>query len=286
MLNRPAITDQIIEQVNTFITQHPDMSRTRISQHLCELWDWKNPNGQLKDISCRDMLRILDRDGLITLPPANIPYHLNASRDTKHLPHDTTPISGELNQFQPIHISPVEDETSLVFFKSWIDQHHYLAYGRTVGENMKYLVRSRDGWPLACLLFGSAAWSCRDRDAYIGWNRPQRRDGLPFVTNNTRFLIPDWIHIPHLASHVLSQIARRISTDWQRKYGHPIFLLETFVECDRFRGTCYQAANWIRVGKTAGRGRDDRNGRYELPIKEIYLYPTVRDFRKAMRLCR
>jgi hypothetical protein len=147
---------------------------------------------------------------------------------------------------------------------------------------MKYTVRSQSGAPLACLLFGSAAWSCRDRDAYIGWSREQRASHLQMLTNNTRFLIMPWVSVPCLASCVLSQIARRLSADWETKYGHPIYLLETYVEFERFRGVCYQAANWARVGRTAGRGRNDRQNEWALPKKDVYLLPLTRRWREKL----
>jgi hypothetical protein len=166
-------------------------------------------------------------------------------------------------------------------FKSMLDQHHYLGYDRTIGENMKYVIRSRDGAFLACLLFGSAAWKCRDRDAYIGWSQEQRCERLYMLTNNVRFLVPEWVRVPCLASHALSLASRRLSADWEAKYGHPVHLLETFVD-GRFSGTCYQAANWIRVGRTTGRGRNDRLHERALPEKDIYLLPLNRRWRESL----
>ena len=143
-------------------------------------------------------------------------------------------------------------------------------------------MRDRHERPVACVLFGSAAWKCAARDAFIGWDRPTRERNLQRLTNNTRFLIPAWVQVPHLASHVLGLIARRIRADWQAKYGHPVHALETFVD-RRFRGTCYRAANWRRVGQTRGRTRNDREHRIQASIKDVYLYPLVKDFREALR---
>ena len=196
--------------------------------------------------------------------------------------HDTAVITDELGGLRPLIIEVVDGGAALAEFKSLIDQYHYLKFGRTVGENMKYVVRSRDGSILACLLFGSAAWSCRDRDAFIGWSYGQRRAGLHLLTNNHRFLIPEWVRIPNLASHILSLVAHRLSADWEMKYGHPIQILETFVETGRFRGTCYKAANWLHVGRTTGRGRDDRQHEQALPEKDIYLLPLNRRWREKL----
>jgi hypothetical protein len=147
---------------------------------------------------------------------------------------------------------------------------------------MKYMVYSRDGQPLSCLLFGSAAWSCRERDEFIGWDKGQRARGLSNITNNTRFLIFPWVRVAHLASHILSLVAHRVADDWQFKYGHPVYCLETFVEAGRFQGISYRAANWIHVGSTTGRGRDGGHKHSILPIKDIYLYPLAKNFKTAL----
>jgi hypothetical protein len=280
---RPEITEERIEQIRNIIAENPDWNRTRISQHICRLWGWQSPNGHLKDISCRDMLRALDKAGKIRLPAPKAPSRSYGSKDLiRHFEHDTSPISTPLFELRPLHISRVDSGKELALFKSYIDQYHYLGFNRTIGENMKYMVYSQDGKPLSCLLFGSAAWSCRERDHFIGWNKEQRIRGLSHMTNNQRFLIFEWVEVPHLASHILSLVARRIVGDWQSKYGHPIYCLETFVETKRFRGVCYKAANWLKVGTTTGRGRDGGHKHAILPIKDIYLYPLVKDFRSAL----
>jgi hypothetical protein len=227
------------------------------------------------------MLRALDKAGNIKLPAPKIARSQNSQRYIKHIVHDTEPIACRLDDLRPLTIDAIENGHALEEFKSLIDQYHYLGYDRTVGENMKYVIRSRDGAVLACLLFGSAAWKCRDRDAYIGWDQGQRTTRLYMLTNNVRFLIPEWVRVPCLASHTLSLVTRRLSTDWETKYGHPILVLETFVD-GRFRGTCYQAANWTRVGRTAGRGRNDRKHERAIPEKEIYLLPLARRWRQSL----
>jgi hypothetical protein len=151
-----------------------------------------------------------------------------------------------------------------------------------VGENIRYLVRDRLGRPVACLLFGSAAWQCAERDAFIGWEPATRQRQLQWLTNNTRFLILPWVAVPHLASHVLGIVSLRIRADWQGKYGHPVEALETFVDRDRFKGTCYRAANWLRLGETRGRTRNDRDHRIHAAIKEVWLYPLVANFRRGL----
>ncbi|MCL1810525.1 MAG: DUF4338 domain-containing protein [Clostridiales bacterium] len=187
-----------------------------------------------------------------------------------------------LKAVAPVVVEIADAQERIGEFKSLIAQYHYLGYGQSVGECMRYMVRSRDGVPLACLMFGSSAWRCAPRDKYIAWADKERRVNLYLTTNNTRFLIFPWVRIPYLASHLLSLISRRVSQDWKTKYGHPLCLLETFVERDRFAGTCYKAANWTRVGETTGRGRDSVSARAVLPIKDVYVYPLAADFRETL----
>jgi hypothetical protein len=172
-------------------------------------------------------------------------------------------------------------------FHQYLSGHHYLGHRGPVGENLGYVIRSCAGVDLACLLFGAAAWQCAPRDRWIGWSAEQRARGLSCIANNSRFLILPWVRVAHLATHILAQIARRIDADWQRRYHHCIYLLETFVQPDRFRGTCYQAANWVRVGQTTGRTRQSqrhRDNAVHAPVKDVYLYPLTADGRHD--LCR
>jgi len=157
---------------------------------------------------------------------------------------------------------------------------HYVS--EPVGENLQYAVTDKDGRLLACLLFGSAAWKCKPRDGFIGWNTEQRQRNLHLVTNNTRFLILPFVRVPHLASWILGRVLRRLSADWRNKYGHPILLVETFVERERFAGTSYKAANWLRLGSTTGRSRQDRQHTLEVPVKDVYTYPLHRGFRREL----
>jgi hypothetical protein len=226
--NKPEITEERVREINSLIAQNPEWNRTRISKSLCELWDWKGANGQIKDIACRDMLRKLDGSGRIKLPPV-MAQSRKAGVKAKivHQSHDTTTLECALGTLTPLEFEIVCGGEGLEEFKSLIDQYHYLGFDRTVGENMKYIVRSKDGAPLACLLFGSAAWACAGRDEYIGWDRRKRKEKLAYITNNSRFLIVPWVRVRHLASHILGQVARRVSGDWEARYGHDLFCLET-----------------------------------------------------------
>jgi hypothetical protein len=226
----------------------------------------------------------LDKKGLINLPSAHWVTRApgKGADRIKYVNHDASLISKKLCELTPVHIEIVSSKQDTDLFKSYIQQFHYLQYQRSVGESIKYFVYSKHGAVLACFMFGASAWSCRDRDEYIGWNATQRCAGLHFITNNHRFLIPEWVRVPHLASHVLGLISQRISSDWQNKYGHSLLCLETFVESGRFKGTVYKAANWKCVGKTAGMGRNCKTQVGELPIKDIYIYPLVKNFKEEL----
>ena len=282
-ITRPEITEERIVQIQDMIKENPEWNRTKISHAICKLWGWQSPSGQLKDIAARDMLRELDKAGKISLPPRQKPSRTKGGADkVMRLEHDTTPIHAQLSELQPLYISKIYGGSELAQFKSLIDQYHYLGYDRSIGESLKYMVHDRIGQPLACLLFASASWACRGRDEYIGWDKEDRRQKLQFLTNNVRYLILPWVSCQHLASHVLSLISRRIADDWRQKYGHPVYCIETYVETGRFKGTCYKAANWIKVGTTTGRGRDGGHHDAVLPIKDIYLYPLIANFREIL----
>ena len=269
--------------INELISSHPDWHRTRISQELCRQWNWCNETGQLKDIAARSLLRKLDHRGLIQLP-APIRSANNAFRNRPDgqmtLDFDTEQIEGRLSDLQPIRIQPVTQASDGRLFRRLLQQYHYLGYSGPVGENLKYLVYDRQRRLLGCLLYGAAAWRVAGRDRFIGWDEDARKRGLSRIANNMRFLILPGVRVPHLASHLLALISRRISADWQARYGHPILLLETFVEQQRFTGTCYKAANWIPVGQTTGRTRNHNSGEPKVPIKSVWLYPLHRSFQK------
>jgi hypothetical protein len=281
--SRPQITEDHIKQIRILIADNPGWHRTKLSQKLCEMWDWRGENGQIKDISCRDMLRSLEAAGKITLPAQLKKSRSNGTGDKIIMyQHDTTPVSRPLSEIMPLQVGTVTSKEKTALFKSYIHQYHYLSFDRSIGESLMYSIYSRHGTPLASLMFGASAWSCQPRDDFIGWDSKQRQANLRFTTNNSRFLVYLWIRVPLLASHTLALVCRRLSGDWAAKYGHPVYLLETYVECGRFRGTCYQAANWIRVGKTSGRGRNDRKNERALPEKDIYLFPLERQWRKRL----
>ena len=278
------VTAADVELIRVLLAAHPARGRTPLSEELCLRWNWRNARGQLKDMACRTLLLKLERAGHIRLPPRIRPSS-NGLRNRRPpaAPPAYEPIRGALRDLLPLSVGVVApDSDDARLFNGLLAHEHYLGHRNTVGENLRYLVRDRHGRPVACALFGSAAWKCADRDAFLGWDRVTRERNLQSLTNNTRFLIPAWVQVPHLASHVLGLIARRIRCDWQAKYGHPIHALETFVDRSRFKGTCYRAANWQRLGATRGRTRNDRAHRIRAAVKDVYLYPLVADFRQEL----
>ena len=271
--------------IRDLISSHPDWHRTRISQELCRAWNWCNEAGRLKDIAARSLLRKLDHQGLIQLPApvrsANNAFRNRSDRQGT-LDFESLQIEGRLSDLQPLRILRVSKTPEVQLFRTLLQQYHYLGYSGTVGENLKYLVYDCQERLLGCMLYGAAAWRVASRDRFIGWNESARKCGLSRIANNMRFLILPDIRVPHLASHLLATISRRISSDWQEKYGHPILLLETFVEQQRFAGTCYKAANWIPVGETTGRTRNHSNGTPMAPVKSVWLYPLHRSYQKRL----
>jgi len=271
--------------VRHWLATKPGWNRTRLSRELCRHWGWRNGAGRLKDMACRTLLLKLERGGQIRLPARQRPSpNALRNRQAMDLPCDRTLIEAVLGDLQPLRIEVLgEGHPDMALFRFLLQRHHYLGLRNSVGENLKYLARDRSGRPLACLLFGSAAWKAKARDQWIGWQPQQRRCALARLSNNSRFLVLPWVRVPHLAGHLLAHLARRINADWIAKYGHGIELLETFVERDRFRGTCYRAAGWVHVGATTGRSRNDRDQTLCVPVKDIYLRPLSFDFRR--RLC-
>ena len=278
------ITKDDIAFIQKVIAEHHAQGRTAISRLICQAWNWRQVNGQLKDMVCRGLLLILERKQLISLPP-RIKGNNNSLRH--QTPQATMavsqhPLMGQVKDFTPIELRQVRRSPEERLFNSLIQQFHYLGYSQPVGEHLKYLAFAGDRL-LACLAFSSAPYALSCRDAFIGWSPEARERNRHLLAYNTRFLILPWVRVPHLASHLLGLAARGISGDWQRLYHHPILWLETFVDTERFAGTCYRAANWTWLGLTSGRGKYNLSHEKVTSIKAMYGYPLTRDFQK--RLC-
>jgi hypothetical protein len=265
------------------ITQNPGLSRRRLSVKVCEAWQWVQPNGQPRDMVCRGLMLVLHRAGHIELPPQRYTPPNNAithRRVAVTPPCDTTPIVGPLASLGPLEIRLVRRAEGERLFNYLLSQYHYLGFSRPVGEHLKYLVLWRDR-PLACLAWNSGPLKLTLRDQWVGAPRQAYAHNLHLIAYNSRYLIAPWVKVPHLASHLLGRIARRISADWQALYQHPIHLLESFVDSERFQGTCYRAANWTRLGCSKGCGTKSKPGA-RTSIKELWVYPLDRHFRQRL----
>ncbi|MDO8834624.1 MAG: DUF4338 domain-containing protein [Vicinamibacterales bacterium] len=278
------ITTADLDQIRALQVAQPTWSRRQVSVALATAWDWRTPAGRLKDMASRALLGKLEARGLIRLPVRRrVASNRMAARAMPTRAWDQTPLTGSLRAIGPVTVTEVSgDADARAEVAAALAAFHYLGARGTVGENLQYTVRDPRGRLLACLRFGSAAWSCRARDTYIGWTAAQRAQRLTWVTNNTRFLILPGITVPHLASWTLGHVLRRVSADWQQKYGHPILLVETFVDRARFAGTSYRAANWQHLGATTGRSRQDRYTTLRVPVKDVYGYPLHRTFRAEL----
>ena len=281
-----AVTEADIVFIRELIAKNPSLSRRKLSAELCRAWNWVQPNGELKDMVCRGLMLLLHRQGHIELPakrwemPNPLAKRRKPSLDEDAL--DKSPLDGRLSDLQPIEFRQVRRTGSEeALFNGLIEHYHYLGYTQPVGEQMKYLVLG-DGRPVACFSFSSAPRHLGPRDRYIGWTPELRRQNIHLVAYNTRYLIFPWVRVRYLASHLLSRVVKILSADWERLYHHPVYFIETFVNTPRYKGTCYRAANWVYMGKTTGRGKDDQTGKPNRPIKEVLGYPLVKRFREKL----
>lgn len=279
------VSAEEIEFIRQLIAAHPGLSRRRLSAKLCLAWNWVQPNGRPRDMVARSLMLELRRAGHIQLPaqrfcpPNNAARHQAPRRSPALAP---LPQECSLATLGPLEIQQVRRTPAEALFGSLMQEHHYLGYTQPVGEHLKYLVYAQ-GQPVAALAWSSAPRHLGPRDRFIGWSAAQRRAQIHLVAYNSRFLILPWVKVSHLASYLLGRVARRIAADWQALYEHPLWLLETFIDPERFAGTCYRAANWTYLGLTTGRGQDDQTNRPNRSRKQLWVYPLRPDFRR--RLC-
>ena len=268
--------------IKELIAANPGSSRRQLSIKLCQAWNWIQPNGALCDMVCRGLMLQLHRSGLIELPPV---WQVNSSNGKRKKPEpvsiDQLPIEATFSELKPFHFEQVRRSPAEKLFNSLIQEHHYLGYTQPVGEHLKYMVYAQDR-PIACVAWSSAARHLGARDRFIGWPAEARRRNIRFIAYNPRYLILPWVKVPHLASHILGVLARRLSKDWEQLYKHPIYFLETFIDVERYRGTCYRAANWVSMGVTTGRGKNDLTHKVNRSIKEVLGYPLTPRFRELL----
>ena len=277
------ITDADLVFIRELIAAHPESSRWGLSKKLCESWNWVQANGALRDMLCRGLMLMLHRQGLIELPAVRrtIRNPLIERNRPALVSVDQAPLQGRLAELGPLTVCQVRRTPEEALFNSLLQQHHYLGYTHPVGEQLKYLVHAGNR-PVACVAWSSAPRHLGSRDRHIGWGAQARLRNIRLLAYNTRFLILPWVTVPHLASHILGRMARTLSADWQRLYGHPIYFIETFIDPQRFRGTCYRAANWTVLGVTTGRGKDAPTRQANRSVKEVLGLALVKDFRQRL----
>jgi Druantia protein DruA len=280
---RRPVTREDIVTIKRIIGANPDKSRRYISQEVCRQWDWRQPNGILKDMVCRSLLLLLESKGYIKLPARKFtpPNPLAERKQPSRAAVDKTPVDCCVTDLFPIKLEQVRRSAHEKTFNGLVSQYHYLGYSQPIGEHLKYIAFS-GGRPIACLAWGSAPWYIGVRDRFIGWSKKTREKNLHLIANNLRFLILPRVRVPCLASCLLALNRRRLWQDWKDLYNHPVFLLETFVDTQRYLGTCYKADNWICVGQTTGQGKFSQSRQPLLSKKDVYVHPLTKHFRREL----
>ena len=282
-----ALTTADIREIRELIAAHPGMSRRKLSERLCEQWGWRQANGALRDMVARGLMLALHRAGHIELPAVRreLPNPLGVQHMARRRPQpvevDRTPLCTSLRELGPLRFCQVRRTPQEGLFNWLIESEHYLGYTRAVGEHLKFMVYAGLR-PVALFAWSSAARHLGPRDRYLGWDGQARRRNIGFLAYNTRYLIPSWVQVPHLASHLLGRMTRTLCAEWEKVYGHPVYFAETFVDTTRHRGTCYRAANWVMLGRTQGRGKDDLTHRANRTVKDVLGLPLVSDFRERL----
>ncbi len=276
-------TSEDIDLIKWTRKKYPQLSRKELAGTVCEFLGWTTPAGRTKTPQCASFLEKLEEAGLIKLPPAVIAS--KRSRWNASIPNikiDTTPITGDLKDLEPIHLEIARAGIDLKRWRQYVNQYHMLGDKQVFGSRLAYFIKSRETI-LGCLQFSASAWALNSRDEWIGWTVQDRKQRLHLIVNNSRFLILPWVTIKNLASKVLALAIKQIQEDWLREYCYAPVLLETFVDTSYFAGTCYKASNWTYLGETQGRGRMDRNSKYGLSRKAIYMYPLQKDFKDCLK---
>ncbi|MCP4315300.1 MAG: DUF4338 domain-containing protein [Hyphomicrobiales bacterium] len=280
------VTGEELALIKEMAEEFWGISRTELAETLCELLEWKRPNGRLKGVECRQFLEELESRSVIRLPKPRRgkPKGTHAKAGRSAQGEALEPIQGSVKDIGPVILVRAETRQDRELWKELIDRYHYLGFKTPFGASLRYLIRTLGAEPqtLGCLQFSSPAWSLEPRDEWIGWDATTRKARLQLIVQNSRFLLLPWVEVKRLASHVLSKASKQLPLDWELAFKRRPVLLETFVDQARFSGTCYRAANWIHVGETKGRGRMDRQKHHQEPVRSIWVYPLARKFRAAL----
>lgn len=278
-------TQEEMNWIQELVTSNWSASRRWLSTKVCEELNWRKPDGGLKDMACRCVFLAMVKDGLLQLRPVDkdkiFGFNTKKGPARTERGEPSAPILKDIKDLANIRVEVAQSKDDKALWSELVDRYHYLGYTRLGGSQLRYLVKSGESI-LGCIGWSCAAWKTAHRDNFIGWDPGQRERNLHFVINNSRFLILPWVNVKCLASKVLGLSAKRLSDDWQFTYKYRPVLLETFVEKQRFSGTCYKAANWVCVGETTGRGRYDRFNNKIVPVKTIWLYPLRKSFRETL----
>jgi hypothetical protein len=278
-------SEEIRLRIQQVIDANPEMSQTKLSRIVCQWLNWKSPNGKLKEMSCRVALRRLEKRGLVRLPAGRRKIEIPSKEYDEIISIDKLSVECGLRDIGKIEIIRIsgKDKAESRIWRGMMEKYHYLGSGPLCGAQIRYLIKSGKYGYVGGFSFSGAAWRIRPRDEWIRWNDETRESNLHLVVSNSRFLIIPGVRVKNLASHALSLVVKRLREDWMEQYGYSPVLIETFVECGRFSGTSYRAANWEHIGKTSGRGRQDRTNKRAVPVKDIYIYELTKDSRE--RLC-
>ena len=277
-----AISAAEVEFIRQLIAAHPGVSRRQLSLKLCESWAWRQANGAFCDGVCRGLLLMLSRAGQIELPAARWEAHtVQRKRPSLELGLQVTPLDVPLSAIRPLEFRQVRRTPEEAFFNRLLEQYHPLGYTQPVGEHLKFLVYA-GARPIACFAWSSSAHYLGSRDRFLGWSDEARRKNIHLLAYNPRFLLLPWVRVRFLASHLLARMTGQLSSEWERVYGHPIYFVETFIDPERFRGTCYRAANWVVLGRTTGRGKNAWSKKPNRSIKQVLGYPLTPHFREFL----
>ncbi len=283
-----AISQEQLSEIVEIVSIFNNLSREELANTICELFSWKRPSGKLKTVECRKFLEHLDYNDILKLPSIKI-YQQSSTKNKikKNIRKKPHSISKRLDEVSPIVLEKLNTKDQRELWYDYIDRYHYLGYQKPFGAQIRYFIKSKSNQTLGCLQFSSPGWKMASRDKWIGWNDEQRRYNLQKIINNSRYLILPYVTVKNLASSALALAAKTVPEDWSRTYGYYPVLIETLVDNKKFKGTCYKAANWIKVGTTTGRGRMDKNHRcHGKAPKDIYVYPLYSRFRKELQSIR
>jgi hypothetical protein len=274
-------TPKELEQIRFLIKQKPKFNRTQLSVEVCQMFQWLKPDGKVKDMSCRVAMLRMEKDGLIQLPPSTRAKKPVRKIEFTSATEPQNPVICPVNQLPKLQLQMVTKATSALW-NEYIERYHYLGHSPLPGAQLRYFITA--GEQIVALTgFGAAAWQTAPRDQFIGWNHDQRKKNLHLIVNNARFLILPWVQSKNLASKILSLTIRLLPDNWEKRYNIRPVLMESFVQKNRFAGTCYKAANWINVGETKGRGKLGPSRKISVPIKDIWIYPLNKKFRVLLK---